>query len=736
MNIIKPDLNSIKSSSSSKINKNIIIFLFTLAAFSFILINCASPAFAIEGPKNSKLIFSCDDPRNDDYGPGSYTYPRGPVYKSNPDMFDITRIRVYEVGNFYRFDVEFKGKIVRSWPGFMGHRNGWLLNVAEIYIDTDNKWGSGHKNAALGRNISFKPESYWEKMVFINPVANDIMINEIRNKTDDLEFAESLDDFIFPSNIDIYGYTLSATVNKSEIGEFNGKWGIQVLSTVLDNSSSSNTFYNKRIYKSPTDDEFGGASELFGSPNVLDIIVPEGMSQKEILSQYRVHPNYSYAQFAVVPMVYGGTKAANAETAQIASAGGALSKSIADAGEKLQLKVENIKENEYSVQERDLEDFKIGGNTGSDGALFKKNETAAENKISGKTPNTAPDAEEIKDKEDNNAGLNQDYKNNKDDEYKINKIKSDSKKVDNFEKANLKKAEAPANTPAGKPANKSDAKKKNIDKYDNFLAKLDSQKLKFKNDDEEESLKDIERFLTKQSAAVYKKNTSGKNDKIKDFDPDIYEMAKIDGGSKKKPLKTETALKSEKTASESASKSIEKNITDKDETAKKRLQETEALKPLIENENDGGEEKAEDKSILGRLFGRSKKKKNKTTGATGAQKVISEEDMVEIAKTELPENSVKKQIASPAGRNNDGGEEAEDGKCRSNMKKLYEISLKYIEQNPDAQKISMNMLITSGLLDKPLKCEDGGRYLIEVKNSKPKINCINVNNSGHGSYSK
>ena len=734
MNNLKSDLNLIKSININMINMNALIFtlLFTLIAFSFILISCASPALAIEGPKNSKLLFSCDDPKNDDYGPGSYTYPSGPVYKSNPDMFDITRIRVYEVGGFYRFDVEFKGKIVRSWPGFMGHRNGWLLNVAEIYIDTDNKWGSGHKNAALGRNVSFKPESYWEKVVFINPVANDIIINEIRNKTDDLEFAESLNDFIFPSNIDIYGYTLSATVNKSEIGGFNGKWGIQVLSTALDNSSSSNTFYNKRIYKSPTDDEFGGASELFGSPNVLDIIVPSGMSQKEILSQYRVHPNYSYARFAVVPMVYGGGKTEAPETARIASAGEVLSNDITGGGEKFQLKVENIKENEYSVQERDLEDFKIGENTGSDGALFKKSETAEENKISEKIPN----AEEIEDKEDNNVGLNQDYKNNKDGEYKINKIKSDTKKVDNFEKATLEKTEAPANTPAVKPANKSAAKKKNIDKYDNFLAKLDSQKLKFKNDDEEESLKDIERFLTKQSAAVYKKNTGGKNDKIKNFDPDIYEMAKIDGGSKKKPLKTETALKSEKTASESASKSIEKNKADKDETAKKRLQETEALKPLIENENDGGAEKAEDKSILGRLFGRSKKKKNKTSGATGAQKVISEEDMVEIAKTELPENSVKKRGASPANRNNDGGAEEEDGKCRSNMKKLYEISLKYIEQNPDAQKISMNMLITSGLLDQPLKCEDGGRYLIEVKNSKPKINCINVNNSGHGSYSK
>ena len=653
MNNLKNNLNIIKPLQSDRINNYVIMLLIMLAAFSFAAANCTSPAFAIEGPKNSRLIFSCDDPKNDDYGPGSYTYPRGPVYKSNPGMFDITKIRIYEVGDFYRFDVEFKGKIVRSWPGFMGHRNGWLFNVAEIYIDTDNKWGSGHKKAALGRNISFRPESYWEKMVFISPVANDIMINEIRNKTDDLEFAESLNDFVFPSNIDIYGYTLSATVNKSEIGEFNGKWGIQVLSTVFDNSSSSNTFYNKRVYKSSTDSEFGGASDLFGSPNVLDIITPEGMSQKEILSQYRVHPNYSYAQFAVVPMVYSSGAAAGSGTVKLTDANKILSKDIA-GGKKLQLKVEDIKENEYSVQERELED----------------------------------------------------YTNNKNSEYKINKIKSDIKSADDFKKAG-----------------------------DDFLTKLDAQKLKFKNDDEEETLKDVERFLTRESAAVYKKNTSGNSDKIKDFDPDVYEMAKIGGGKKKNDAKVKNALKTSKTGASGEPELIEKGKTNKDRNTKKRLQETESLKPLIENEN-GGAEKSEDKSILGRLFGRSRAKENTKAAAAGGKKIISEEAMVEIAKTELPKNSVKKQDAPSNGDNNSGGAEETEGTCRWNMKKLYEISLKYIEQNPDAQKISMNMLITSGLLDKPLKCEDGGRYLIEVKNSKPTINCINVNNSGHGSYSK
>ncbi|HNY10694.1 MAG TPA: glucodextranase DOMON-like domain-containing protein, partial [Candidatus Wallbacteria bacterium] len=252
------------------------IFLGALAA----IILTASPAFSIEGPKNGKLLFSYEDDKYDDYGPGSYVYPNGKLFKSNPHMFDIASVKIYEVDEFYRFDVEYKGKIVRSWPEYMGYGNGWILNIAEIYIDRDHKWGSGHKNAALGRNLKFTPESAWDRVVFLSPVASDDMVSAIRDKTDDLEFAESLNDFVFPTSINVYDYTLSATVRKSDLGEFSKKWGIQVLSTVLDPSSDSTTFYNQRIYKTATDKNFGGSTDLYGAPNILDMITPKGVSQK------------------------------------------------------------------------------------------------------------------------------------------------------------------------------------------------------------------------------------------------------------------------------------------------------------------------------------------------------------------------------------------------------------------------------------------------------------------------
>ncbi len=681
-------------------NKNIIkiltVLLLTGSLFIFNIIHKIPLATAIEGPKNSKLLFSFNDPKNDDYGPGSYTYPLSAVYKANPYMFDIIKVRIYEIGNFYRFDVEFKGKIVRSWPGYTGHRNGWLFNVAEIYIDTDNKWGSGHKNAALGRNISFTPESYWEKMVFINPVANDIMINEIRNKTDDLEFAESLNDIIFPANTDIYGYTLSATINKSEIGEYNDKWGIQVLSTVFDGSSSSNTFYNKRIYKSSSDSNFGGASDIFGAPNVLDIIVPPGASQKEILSKYRVHPNYSYAKFAVVPMVYNKGTADSINIGTLAgvskneSSQNILNSNIND-NKKLKLKIDNIKENEYNVKEMEFEEFSkamINDNTAinknneiNDNNIYKINKNKSDTKLA-VIKNESINKNNIKENldtidETEIENINTDEKNNliKNKSYTANEKDNLIDGIGPLKKAEKSEKENKLS------AVKKDNKTKNIDKYDGFLAKLDAHKLKFQNDDDEEALKDIEKFLTGKKETINKKKTSSKKEE-------------------KEEIKNESSKNKE-----------------------------------IKNEREQ-EQEQEDKSILGRLFGQSKKRKQKNASIN---KSISENEMIEIIKNDLPDNSIKKRDIrneSNAGniKKSDKAVTDEELKCRANMKKLYDISLKYIEQNPEARKISINMLISSGLLDRPLKCENGGRYLIEVKNSKPEISCINVNNTGHGCY--
>jgi len=404
-----------------------------------------------------------------------------------------------------------------------------------------------------------------------------------------------------------------------------------------------------------------------------------------------------------VPMIYGGGTQISGCRDIAANKTGGPSKKMNESEQKLELKVDKLDESEFTVKERDFEEFKKDKESAKNEIPDDKKSLSAVN--AGASDAKSKNLDENSGEKLEIADLKiENIENNKSGEYKINKVKSDSKKVDTAKKSAAAKSGGAA------------AKAKTPDKYDEFMAKLETQKLKMKNDDEDESFKDIEKFLTKKSDSIYKKNAAAESDR--DFDADIYEMARIESKTKKSAVK-EKAPANAKLSVASANEKKEPAP----EVKKTENKKDENLKPLIEDENE-----PKDNSIMGRLFGK-KKSRNAKHAVSDDKKIVSEESLVDIAKNELPDNSIKKERAEPV-----AGMEKQGSQCAANMKKIYEISLKYIEQNPDAQKISMNMLIKSGLLESALKCEDGGRYLIEVKNSKPRVNCINVNNSGHGVY--
>lgn len=629
------------------------IFLLSAAAF-------APPALAIEGPKGGKLLFTFDDPAYDDYGPGYYSYPLGSLYKSNRKMFDVRRLRIYEVGDFYRFDVEYAGKIVRSWPGFPGQRNGWIMNIAEIYIDTDHKWGSGHRSAILGRNLLFYPECQWEKVVFISPMSTEFVRSAIRYKTDSLEFVDTLSDFVFPVNIDVYDYALSATVRKSDLGEFSPRWGFQLMSSVHDDTSSYMTFYNRQIFKSQTDDNFGGGTDFFGAPNVLDVLVPKGQSQKEILSRYKDHPNFAMAEFAKVPCVYDDAEAARQE-APLAAARRPQS---GDAEKNLDLSLND----NFSVKEKVLE-------------VSKPKDLAPAAPESAKSADAARNAET---------------------------------------------APAPSSVPAGtatpvaaasttaSAAQKAKQIKNKSDKnnYDDFIKNLGDRKKKNALYDENDTdFDDVETFLKKDTRpAKIKTKAAKKTDKLEGFDSGVYDMARIDA-----PAEIKTGKAAKKNSG---------NVKSQAAPATPAVEAAQA--PAAEPPAAAVEEAREDKSILGRLFKKKKPNKADPKAISEAVKALDFEDEqkdTESAATELKLNMPASGAAAG---------ESSPGACGSSMAKVREAARAYLAGKPGAQKISMNMLVASGKLKEPLRCPEGGRYLIEITEKGPEISCINVNGTGHG----
>lgn len=728
----------------------IIVFIFVFMA-CFI---CLNEAYAIDGPRNGKLLVTLKDNLNDDNGPGTYVYPLGRKYRSSDGMFDIREIKIYEVGSYYRFDIEFRGKILRTWPGEPNYQYGWLLNVIEIYIDMDHKWGSGHKNALMGRNLIFNPECGWERVLYICPVNEETVRNAVREKTDDLEFVESLKDFVFPVNVDVYDYALAVTVKKSDIGGYSNKWGFQAFSTVLDSGSSYMTFFNKVMKMNPSDDEFGGASNYFGAPNVLDILTPPGTSQKEILSKYYAHPNPGMAKFAKVSCVYNDISLPeNDNVPKITDAASDLKisgneKLTKDSDKKYELALnEEIPKNVFDVKERVIE------NKGRDKNKSSISENSSNTGIN-KTIAAAKDKEQPAEQKNEISKYEKAYSANID-KYNVddavNLPGSDKKNTVNIagSKQNKNKADNI----------KKDKDKVSLDKYDEFMAKLERQKLDVKVKDDENAFDGVEDFLKKDTKVERKKavKVSNKPKEEGQFNAELYEIAKTTDDDysdikkvkkSSKPNKMNDLIKTKPDKNDINNESAEASSAGSTENTAKPAAGTE-----VKNASEQAEPEQEDKSIIGRLFKKSKPK-NKRPQIIEAEvekkPAVKETEINDVKTTEVKDNLKGKKAKTPADKKGIIIDETSDIKaakaliegnnsdnckvCTNNMKTIKQAAGQYLEKNPEVLRISMNMLVSGGYLNGALKCPDGGRYLIEINGGKIEVTCINVNNTGHGKY--
>jgi len=107
-----------------------------------------------------KVLLEIDDPRGDDHGPGSYTYPTNPVFE--PGVYDITKALVMEDRDGWMiFRVDFAGPISNPWGG----RDGFSVQGIDIYLDTDGRLGSGSRDLFENRNARTTPENAWEFFV-------------------------------------------------------------------------------------------------------------------------------------------------------------------------------------------------------------------------------------------------------------------------------------------------------------------------------------------------------------------------------------------------------------------------------------------------------------------------------------------------------------------------------------------------------------------------------------------
>jgi hypothetical protein len=248
--------------------------------------------------------FAFQDPVGDDNGPGTYKYPTDAVYK--PGSFDITEFQVVPSGDQVEFRVTVKSRIEDPWDSPAWGGNGFSVQMAFIFIDTDHAAGSGVRDGMPGLNIRFAADEAWDKVVIISPQPVARVNSEVEQKAGQWKSR-----VVVPRITRAQGRTLIAVVDKSQLGAMpTPDWGYQVVMQSNEGFPAKSDLLTRKVNEFEGQHRFGGGTDYDNDPHVIDILVPAGgdpvAKQHEILSKYNktVTTEVKPDDLAVVPMVY------------------------------------------------------------------------------------------------------------------------------------------------------------------------------------------------------------------------------------------------------------------------------------------------------------------------------------------------------------------------------------------------------------------------------------------------
>lgn len=287
-----------------KSNKNIVLALLLLL---FINHFASTTSFAAAQKLNyyyeSGSLLEIKDPIGDDKGNGYYQYPLDKRLKRG--TFDIKQFRVFEEGEVIVFEIQMRNYIMRTWEDTgKSDDQGFVANLWDIYIDIDGIEKSGYDSALPGRSVLFADKMGWEKVIIISPMNFSALEEILRDKTDELDFQDQINDIIVPDYVEIQGDKIITKISKRKLPRISEKSGFQCFSMGYKNVVSGNRLLNRDVKAFPTQDDFGGGSNNYGEPTVIDMIVPNDENQYKILKNYTTANFEDDIRYAEVPFVY------------------------------------------------------------------------------------------------------------------------------------------------------------------------------------------------------------------------------------------------------------------------------------------------------------------------------------------------------------------------------------------------------------------------------------------------
>jgi carbohydrate-binding DOMON domain-containing protein len=239
---------------------------------------------SVPAAATGEAVLSMTDPLGDDHGPGTYVYPTNAVFK--PGVFDLIKFMVIDDGDQVRFSARIAGPLENPW----GSPIGLSLQTLDIYLDTDHVPGSGLTELLPGRHARVAPEDAWDFCIWVEGWQQEIYGPGPDGQPKRLAEVKA--------NVIAQERTIVVTVPKSIIGDQPQNWGYLVAILSQEGFPSAGNWRVREVLAQAQEYRLGGGRDDTLDPNIIDILVPEGMSQEKILGAYE-----QTGEEDVIPMV-------------------------------------------------------------------------------------------------------------------------------------------------------------------------------------------------------------------------------------------------------------------------------------------------------------------------------------------------------------------------------------------------------------------------------------------------
>ncbi len=206
-----------------------------------------------------------EDPADDDYGPGMYTYPLSD--EIGEGVLDLLWYRVYDADDRWQLAFDFA-----SLPNDWGGPQGFSHPILYLYFDVSEGGSSeSHEEAAAAR-VSFDPEHPWDTF---------IRVTGWPSYGRHLWTASGEGPVLIEVASDPKRGRIIVTIPKSVMPEIEG-WHY----VLVGSQDGYGANYLRTIAATAAEWVGGGNPDVFWAPQIYDILAPATATQEAILSTY------------------------------------------------------------------------------------------------------------------------------------------------------------------------------------------------------------------------------------------------------------------------------------------------------------------------------------------------------------------------------------------------------------------------------------------------------------------